>query len=72
MLATATSVVLPGDIIDTDELGLGKKKLLVGPGLISMDGETACACKAGLLKHKSTGVNTIWVVNRQKRVLFKI
>ena len=66
--------VLPGDVIDLDEYGIKKKKLVVGPGLQKHqeeddERETAIkACKAGSLKHKLGGGSTIWVDNPQKRV----
>lgn len=70
MPITPISVLLPGDVVDLKELHIKKKKLTTGPGLVAQDGETICSCKAGLLKHKSDGVNMVWVDNHQKRVNF--
>lgn len=68
MSAISVSTLLPGDVVNTKDLGLKKKKLLIGPGLVSVDEETVCACKAGALKHKPDGSNMIWIDSRQKRV----
>ncbi|XP_067933557.1 exosome complex component RRP40-like isoform X2 [Watersipora subatra] len=58
------SVVLPGDLVNTDDVAVGKKRPLIGPGLVQMDSDTVCSCKAGLIKRKP---NMVWVDSRQKR-----
>lgn len=75
MAIVSHTTVLPGDLIDLDEYGIKKKKLVIGPGLQRQqeeDGEDFIkACRAGSLKHKVGGASTIWVDNPQKRVSTK-
>lgn len=67
MMHRLGDLVMPGDEINLDSSELTKSsKMLLGPGLY-LNGGKVVACKAGILKQKST--NLFWVDALQKRYI---